>query len=86
MVRTGVIKAVEEKETNVGASKTISNAARAANMANLQKGTNRKKKRNSVSCIRPNKSVVAVAELAPAPSISFEEPSNYNLTPAEIEG
>ena len=43
MVRTGVIKAVQEEETNVGASKTTSIAARAANMANLKKG---RKKRN----------------------------------------
>ena len=87
MVRTGVIEAVEEKETNVGASKSISNAARSARMANLKKGGRMKRKKSSsLGIVKSQKFVVAVAEPAPAPSISFEKPSNDNLTLAEIEG
>ena len=90
MVRTGVIKAVEEEETNVGASKTTSIAARLARAANLKKANlkkgGRKKRKISLGIVNSQKFVVAVAELAPAPSILFKEPSNDHLTPAEIEG
>ena len=87
MVRTDPIKAKEEKETNDGASKTaISNAARVANMANLKKRRKGKKKSNSLAVICAKKSIVAIAEPAPAPSILFEDSSDDNLSPAEIKG
>ena len=63
-----------------------SNAAGVANLANLKKAKRGKKQRNSLAIISAKKSIVAVAKPAPTPSISFEEPSNDNFTPAEIEG
>ena len=87
MVCTDPIEAEGKKVTNDGTLKTaISNAARVANMANLKKRRKGKKKSNSLAIIRAKKSVVAVAEPAPAPSMLFEDSSHDNLSPAEIDG
>ena len=87
MIRTDPIEAKKEKETIDSVPKTaISKATRVANMANLKERKEGKKKRNSLAVIRAKKSVVAVAEPAPAPPVSVEDSFNDNLSPAEVEG
>ena len=84
--KTNDSEALADEETKDGASKTSSNAARVANLANLKKGRKGKKKRNGLAVVNAKKSVVAVAEPAPAPSSRYPNECRDKGSLAHLHG